>query len=77
MTDSPTYDAHDAHHPVQWTPDHVAKHKDASAFTDAKHKDASAFTDAKHKDADAKHNDAKAKTDEGRKAKGWAGLPIM
>jgi hypothetical protein len=70
MTDSPTYDASDAHHPVQWTPDHVAKHKDASAFTDAKHKEASAFTDAKHKDANAQK-------DEGRKAKGWAGLPIM
>ena len=28
MTDSPTYDAHDAHHPVQWTPDHVAKTKE-------------------------------------------------
>jgi len=27
MTDSPTYDAHDAHHPVQWTPNHVAKTK--------------------------------------------------
>jgi len=64
MTDSPTYDASDAHHPVQWTPDHVAKHKDASAF---------AFADAKHKDTKAK----KDEKDEGRKAKGWAGLPIM
>jgi superfamily II DNA or RNA helicase len=62
MTDSPTYDASDAHHPVQWTPDHVAKHKDAPAFTDAKHKDAKTKKDEK---------------DEGRKAKGWAGLPIM
>ena len=31
MTDSPTYDAHDAHHPVQWTPDHVAKTKEVEA----------------------------------------------
>ena len=31
MTDSTTYDAHDAHHPVQWTPDHVAKTKEVEA----------------------------------------------
>lgn len=31
MTDSPTYDAHDAHHPVQWTPDHVSKTKEVEA----------------------------------------------
>jgi len=27
MTDSTTYDAH-AHNPVEWTPNHVAKHKE-------------------------------------------------
>jgi hypothetical protein len=61
MTDSPTYDAHD---PVEWTPDHVAKNMDAKA------------TDAK---ANAKATDAKANAKEkGAKdeAKGWAGLPI-
>jgi hypothetical protein len=30
MTDSPTYDAHN---PVQWTPDHVAKELKADAKT--------------------------------------------
>jgi superfamily II DNA or RNA helicase len=45
MTDSPTYDAN-AHEPVQWTPDHVAKTVDAKANAKA--------TDAKAKKADVK-----------------------
>jgi hypothetical protein len=58
MTDSPTYDAHN---PVQWTPDHVAKKMDANA-------------NAKATDAKTTNTDAKAKKAD---VKGWVGLPIM
>jgi hypothetical protein len=61
MTDSTTYDAHT---PVQWTPDHVAK------ATDAKNMDAK--TKAKSLESNAKGATAK----ESKEAKGWVGLPI-
>jgi len=58
MTDSPTYDAHN---PVEWTPDHVAKIK---GLNEAKESKAN-----KTKASDADQVNANAK--------GWAGMPIM
>jgi hypothetical protein len=56
MTDSTTYDAHN---PVQWTPDHVAKIKTKELSVNSK-------------------SDVKAlNKEEGTKAKGWAGLPVL
>ena len=58
MTDSPTYDAHN---PVEWTPDHVAKIKGLNETKESKAN--------KIKASDADQVNAKAK--------GWSGLPIM
>jgi hypothetical protein len=58
MTDSPTYDAHN---PVEWTPDHVAKLKDLGEAKESKANKTNA------KGANAK---------ESKEAKGWVGLPI-
>jgi hypothetical protein len=58
MTDSPTYDAHN---PVEWTPDHVAKIKGLNLNE----------ANTKASKTKALEDDAKAK------AKGWAGIPIM
>jgi superfamily II DNA or RNA helicase len=62
MTDSPTYDAHN---PVQWAPDHVAKTKDLSVNSKL---DAKTLT---------KEGGTKEGTKEGTKAKGWVGLPVL
>ena len=59
MTDSPTYDAHN---PVEWTPDHVAKIKGLNETKESKANKTKAVED-----------DANAKA----KAKGWVGIPIM
>jgi len=58
MTDSTTYDAHN---PVQWAPDHVAKTKDLSV----------------NSKLDAKTLTKEGGTKEGTKAKGWVGLPVL
>ena len=58
MTDSPTYDAHN---PVQWTPDHVAKTKKGKE-------------DKEEDKEDSKNPTAKATAK--AKAMGWAGLPV-
>jgi hypothetical protein len=65
MTDSPTYDAHN---PVEWTPDHVAKIKGLNL--NEANTTASNTTANKTK---ALEENAKTKT----KAKGWVGLPLM
>jgi hypothetical protein len=62
MTDSTTYDAHT---PVEWTPNHVAKNMDAKAK----------LLEAKGAKANALESNAK-ETKESKEAKGWVGLPI-
>jgi hypothetical protein len=64
MTDSTTYDAHN---PVEWTPDHVAKNMDAKA--NAK------ILNAKTKESESER--ATKETGVPPKAKGWAGLPVL
>jgi predicted helicase len=59
MTDSPTYDAHN---PVEWTPDHVAKIKGLN------------LNEANAKANKIKASDADQVN---AKTKGWSGLPIM
>jgi superfamily II DNA or RNA helicase len=74
MTDSPTYDAHDAHHPVQWTPDHVAKNMDAKAkILEAK----GAKANALESNANGSESKETKETKGAKGAKGWVGLPIM
>jgi hypothetical protein len=68
MTDSPTYDAHT---PVEWTPNHVAKNMDAKA----QNTDAKANVKAKALESNAKGSNETKETKES-KAKGWVGLPI-
>jgi hypothetical protein len=63
MTDSPTYDAHT---PVEWTPNHVAKHMDAKT----QNTDAKANVKAKSLESNTKGSK------ESKDAKGWVGLPI-
>ena len=60
MTDSPAYDAHN---PVEWTPNHVAKAKN-----EAKNADDAKAANAKPATATATATAV---------AKGWAGLPII
>jgi superfamily II DNA or RNA helicase len=60
MTDSPTYDAHN---PVQWTPDHVAKTKKGKE---------EGKEEGKEGGKEDKEDSKKPKA----KAMGWAGLPV-
>jgi predicted helicase len=59
MTDSPTYDAHN---PVQWTPDHVAKIKDLTLKVDL------------NKGKEGKEGKEECKKP--KAMTGWIGLPI-
>jgi hypothetical protein len=58
MTDSLTYDAHN---PVEWTPDHVAKIKGLNLNVDL------------NKDKEGKEGKEECKK---TKATGWIGIPI-